>query len=207
MIDGPVLALDTATDVAVLGVVGGDHQALLSETRATPVAMLSEADAVLEESGVKAVELAGVVVGVGPGRYTSLRIGLASARAIATALDVPIAGVSTLRALAVGAPQALAMIDARRGEVFALQGEEIVCVAPAELEVAGTTCVGDGATAYRDELTARGAVVPGDDDPRHRVAPRNLARIADDYGAPASIEPLYLRVPDAERTRKEFPRA
>ena len=58
----------------------------------------------------------------GPGSFTGVRIGLATARGLALALGVPVAGVSTLDALAAGAPGAMPVVDARRGEVFVLQG-------------------------------------------------------------------------------------
>ena len=61
-------------------------------------------------------------MGTGPGRYTSLRMGLISARALSFSIGAPVAGVSTLAALAAGADGALPVIDARRREVFSLDG-------------------------------------------------------------------------------------
>jgi tRNA A37 threonylcarbamoyladenosine modification protein TsaB len=59
--------------------------------------------------------------------------------------------------------------------------------------------VGDGAVLYRAELEARGAEIPGDDDPRHIPWARYTAALAKDFGAADSAEPIYLRVPDAEK--------
>ena len=71
-----------------------------------------------------------IVVGTGPGSFTSLRMGLAASRALAFALDAQVAGVSTLEALAAGAPGALPVIDARRREVFTLIDASPVATPP-----------------------------------------------------------------------------
>jgi tRNA threonylcarbamoyladenosine biosynthesis protein TsaB len=139
---------------------------------------------------------------VGPGSFTGLRMGLATARAIAFARDLPVAGHSTLAALAAGAEGALPVIDARRREVFTLTADgEPVVLPPAELAPPeGRLCVGDGAVRYRETLEAHGAVVPPDDDPRHVPWARHHALLARGFGPAEAVEPLYLRVPDAERT-------
>ena len=132
-----------------------------------------------------------------------MRIGLAAARGLALALDLPGAGVSTLDALAAGAPGALPVIDARRREVFALVGGEPCVLAPDELDVdEGAVCVGDGAVRYRELLEAARRGRPAR---RRRAAPaaRALPRRARaaSFGPVDEIEPLYLRVPDAEQER------
>ena len=206
-----VFVLDTATDVAVFGIVDTVRGEVLAEGRERPVELLARADELFATGGLAPSDVNAVVVGIGPGRYTSLRIGVASARALATGLGVPIAGVSTLAALQRGAPDPMALIDARRGEVFARDHSaddgHVCCAAPSELRVDGRTCVGDGAIAYRDVLEARGALVPGDADARHQLAVHSLVQAAGEYGSTDAVEPAYLRMPDAERTRKEFPKA
>jgi tRNA threonylcarbamoyladenosine biosynthesis protein TsaB len=139
-------------------------------------------------------EIAGIVVGRGPGSFTSIRIGLAIARTLSLALDVPVAGASTLEAFAGATP----VIDARRGEVF-VPGPA-VC-RPDELEAAGLTLVGDGALRYRDVLESAGAVVPPDDDPVHLPDPLLLLERAGAFGPAALVEPLYVREPDARPQR------
>ena len=144
----------------------------------------------------------GIAVGIGPGSFTGVRIGLATARGLALGLGVPVAGVSTLDALAAGAPGAIPVVDARRGEVFVLQGEPRV-LPPAEVELhPGTVCVGSGAVRYRSVLEAAGAEIPADQDDRHVPRARFHAQLARDFGPAEAVEPMYLRVPDADKTTR-----
>lgn len=190
------LAFDTATSAATTALVrDGD---VLGEAVSRAVRVLADADQLLREGGVERSELTGIVVGTGPGSFTGLRLGLAAARGLALALEVPVAGVSTLDALAAGAPGAVPVVDAGRREVFTLrEGEPVVC-APQEL--GGELLVGDGALRYRTVLEERGAEVPPDDDERHLPRARFHAALARDFGAADEVEPLYLRIPDAERS-------
>ncbi|HEX7145558.1 MAG TPA: tRNA (adenosine(37)-N6)-threonylcarbamoyltransferase complex dimerization subunit type 1 TsaB [Gaiellaceae bacterium] len=121
-----ILAFDTATDVATSALVSDGE--VLGERTSRAVTVLEDIDALLRQAGAHTRELDGIAVGIGPGSFTGIRIGLATARGLALALGVPVAGVSTLDALAAGAPLALPVIDARRGEVFVLQGEPRVLV-------------------------------------------------------------------------------
>src|SRR4029453_5576052 len=112
----------------------------------------------LTGAGLRPADLDALAVGIGPGSFTGIRMALATARALALALGIPAAGVSTLAALAAGAPGALPVIDAKRREVFTELGGRPAVVAPQALELeAGTVCVGDGALRYRELLAARGA--------------------------------------------------
>jgi tRNA threonylcarbamoyladenosine biosynthesis protein TsaB len=189
------LAFDTATSAATTALVrDGD---VLGEAVSRAVRVLEDADDLLRASGIERSELSGIVVGTGPGSFTGMRLGLAAARGLALALEVPVAGVSTLDALAAGAPGAVPVVDAGRREVFTLvEGEPVVC---APREVRGELCVGDGARRYREVLEAQGAEVPPDDDERHLPRARFHAQLARDFGPAEALEPLYLRIPDAER--------
>ena len=189
------LAFDTATSAATTALVrDGD---VLGEAVSRAVRVLEDADGLLRSSGVERGELTGIVVGTGPGSFTGMRLGLAAARGLALALDVPVAGVSTLEALAAGAPGAVPVVDAGRREVFTLlDGESVVC---GPREVRGDVCVGDGALRYRGVLEELGAEVPPDDDERHLPRARFHAQLARDFGPAEDVEPLYLRIPDAER--------
>jgi tRNA threonylcarbamoyladenosine biosynthesis protein TsaB len=195
-----ILAFDTATDVATSALVDGEE--VLGERTSRAVTVLEDLDALLRQAGVHTRELDGLAVGIGPGSFTGVRIGLATARGLALALGVPVAGVSTLAALAAGAPGAVPVIDARRGEVFILQGEQRV-LAPENVEVQpGAVCVGSGAVRYRSVLEAGGAEIPPDRDDRHLPRARFHAALARDFGPAEAVEPLYLRVPDADKNRK-----
>ena len=122
------LAFDTATDVATSALLeDGD---VLGERTGRPQSLLEDVDALLADADAKPEELRRIVVGTGPGSFTGLRMGLAAGRALALALDVQVAGVSTLDALAAGAPGALPVIDARRREVFTLVDGQPVAVSP-----------------------------------------------------------------------------
>jgi tRNA threonylcarbamoyladenosine biosynthesis protein TsaB len=135
--------------------------------------------------------LEGIVVGRGPGSFTSIRIGLATARTLALALGVPVAGASTLDGYADGLP----VVDARRGEVF-VPGPR-VCK-PEELDVAGQVLVGDGAIRYRELFEANGATIAPDDDPVHLPDALLLVERAGAFGPAEKVEPLYVRDPDAK---------
>ena len=97
------------------------------------------------------------------------------------------------------------MIDARRGEVF-VPGPARASRRPSSSSRPGTVCVGDGAVRYRDVLEAAGAEVPPDDDARHLPRARFHARSRATSARPSALEPLYLRVPDAERSMRAVTR-
>ena len=195
-----ILAFDTATDVATSALVWDGE--VLGELASRPVTVLEDLDALLRRGGVRDSQLEGIVVGTGPGSFTGLRMGLATARTLAFSLDLGLAGVSTLDALAAGAPSATPVIDARRREVFALVDGRPVVASPTELSVEeDRSYVGDGAIRYRDVIEARGGVVPPADSEMHLPRARFHAELAGDFGLPDLIQPMYLRVPDVDRSR------
>jgi len=165
-----------------------------------------------------------LAVGVGPGTFTGVRIGVAAARALAGARRIPLVGVSTLRSLASGAARVhesdagvVAVIDARRGEAFAAawRGSDAglgaapvlgpAALAPAELERSvralgdGWLAVGEGAVLFRERLEAAGARVPADGDPAHLVCAAEHCRLAllEAPRRPEDVLPDYVRAPDA----------
>ena len=195
-----IVAFDTATDVATSALVWDGE--VLGELTSRPVSVLEDIDALLRRGGVRDSQLEGIVVGIGPGSFTGLRMGLATARALAFSLDLPLAGVSTLEALAAGAPGSVPMIDARRREVFALVGGGPVVLPPAELRIEpGRSYVGDGAVRYREVIESGGGSVPPGASELHLPRARFHAQLATDFGLPEQVQPMYLRVPDVDRTR------
>jgi tRNA threonylcarbamoyladenosine biosynthesis protein TsaB len=192
-----VLAFDTATETATCALVSdGD---VLGERRTSAGALLRDVEDLTVGAGVTPSAIDRIAVGRGPGRYTSLRMGLVTARVLSFALGAPVNGVSTLDALAAGAPGALPVVDARRREVFVL-ADGPACLAPEQLELEpGRLCIGDGAVRYRDVLERAGAEVPRDDDPRHIPWARYHAFLAVAGAGSSGAEPIYLRAPDADK--------
>jgi tRNA threonylcarbamoyl adenosine modification protein YeaZ len=183
-----IFAFDTATSVATCALlVDGELRGeRLTEARS----VLADADALLREAELEPAALDLLVVGTGPGSFTSIRMGLAAARGLGLALGVPAAGVSSLHAFAGGEP----VIDAKRGEVF-VSGPAVA--RPEELEVAGRRLVGDGAVRYRDVFEASGAEIPPDDHADHQPRAHLLVAHAGPAGPAEAVEPTYLRIPDA----------
>jgi tRNA threonylcarbamoyladenosine biosynthesis protein TsaB len=224
-----VLGIDTATsDVAVAATRAGE---LLWEGREQPgdgerprhsAALLGAVESALAAAGGwGAVDV--IAVGVGPGTFTGLRVGVATARALAQARGLELAPVGSLAALARGIPDrqarpGLALIDARRDEAFAglygpndeviwepfVAGPEELCERVATLPTP-PRAAGDGSLRFRDRLEAVGVEVFPDADPAHRMAARQVCGLAS--GAPRMrpdrVTPIYLRRPDAEVWREQ----
>ena len=121
-----LLAIDTSTHLGSVAVVDGGR--LLAEVSARVRArhgetLLPHVQHVLAQAGVSPGELGLIAAGLGPGSFTGLRVGVATAKGLALALGVPIIGVCTLRVLARGlgghGTLAVPVVDAHKGEVFA----------------------------------------------------------------------------------------
>jgi tRNA threonylcarbamoyladenosine biosynthesis protein TsaB len=196
-----ILSFDTATDVATACMSADGEVLAESATAGRSVGaqrLLDDVYGLLGRAGVSLDAVDVIVAGTGPGTFTGLRIGLATAQALGFALGIPVRGVSTLDALRHPAAVDVACIDARRGEVFcAGAGLEPQAITPQALAAAlpaGAVVVGDGAVRYRDLLD--GAEIPPDDSPLHVPHARHHAALHDVAGPP---EPCYLRAPDADR--------
>jgi tRNA threonylcarbamoyladenosine biosynthesis protein TsaB len=215
-----VVALDTASPSTVAGVLLAGGRVV--EARDDPPAgsrgehaarLLPLIEQARMQGGVEWGDVDRIAVGVGPGGFTGLRIGIATARALAQGHGLPLVGVGSLAALAAGAEGTVAaVLDARRGEVFAgvwQAGRELVApaaLAPerlaerlARLE-APVQAVGDGAVRFRAELERAGVAVPADGSSVHRIGAAPLCRLGA-VGEPAERDrllPDYLREPDAK---------
>jgi len=222
-----IVGFDTATDDVAVALTR-DADAIAERQLAPPdggrprhaSGLIAEIEAVVGEGGGwELVEAIGV--GVGPGSFTGLRIGVATGRALAQALAKPLVPVGTLEALARGIGERseaserlrLAVLDARRGQAFAALfgpgGEQVwapLVAGPEELaerlRSLARPCLagGSGALRFRRVLEAAGVAVLADPDPAHRVSARQVCDLAA-AGASAPIEsvrPIYLRPPDAE---------
>jgi tRNA threonylcarbamoyladenosine biosynthesis protein TsaB len=195
----PTLLLDTASDVLAVGLAEGPELAVgLTDEQHRAQALLALVDEVLERAGQPRSAVERVAVGTGPGGFTGLRVGIATARGLALALGVPLAGVSTLAAMAApalvdGANHVWASLDARRGERF-VQGftrrDDGVIQATGELLVLPTV--------EAEQAVGEGPVVVAG------PAPRGLAIVAAHaiFGDPRLVLPTYGRAPDATPPRR-----
>jgi tRNA threonylcarbamoyladenosine biosynthesis protein TsaB len=220
-----LLSIDTATAATAVGLALEGGKVL--EARDDPAAgerpghstrLLPLAAELLARAGLRWGELDRIAVGVGPGTFTGLRVGIATAHGLAQSSGAELVGVSSLRALALAAPAeetVLAAIDARRGEVFlagyhggmeilaprALAPDALADLLAEQYEPAcaeGWLANGDGAIRYRDAFERAGARVPEDGALLHRVSAAALCRLG--ASAPVAQEPVlpdYVRAPDA----------
>jgi tRNA threonylcarbamoyladenosine biosynthesis protein TsaB len=222
-----ILAFDTATAATTVALCG-DGQRIEARDDPPPSRRPGHVQRlmplivdVLDRGGAAWSDVDRIAVGVGPGTFTGLRIGIATARALAQVQRIPLVGVSTLRSLALNAGGAIvAVLDARRGEVFAAAwgsaGEQLLepqAIAPdrlvAELLAINqpALAIGPGAVAFRAVLERSGASIPDDSSELHRVTAINHCRLARELpgGAYGDVLPAYLRLPDAELARRSRP--
>jgi tRNA threonylcarbamoyladenosine biosynthesis protein TsaB len=224
-----ILGVDTATDCAVVGATADG--AVVREVSIGPgpggrprhsEVLLAEIERTIEAAGGWP-KVDRIAVGIGPGSFTGLRIGIATARALAQAQDLPLTPVGSLAALARGMSEdredrglALPVFDARRSEAFAAlfdEDEELwppFVASPDELSERvrdldrAALAAGSGALRFATELEAAGATVAPPEDPVHRVAARHVCAVGEAAveAPPDQIQPLYLRPPDAKRWRE-----
>jgi tRNA threonylcarbamoyladenosine biosynthesis protein TsaB len=203
-----VLGLDTCLASCSVAVLDGERVLAFAcevMARGHQERLAPMAQAVMAEAGLPFAALQRIGVTLGPGSFTGLRVGIAFAKGLAAALDIPAAGVGTLEALAADIPGfVFAAIDARRGQIYGQAFEDgralmapdalTVEVAAARLAELGmgrpATLVGSGA-ALLAGMVPQARVLPLDGADARQVARLAAAR------APGPLRPLYLRAPDA----------
>jgi tRNA threonylcarbamoyladenosine biosynthesis protein TsaB len=211
-----ILALDASTPVTTVALARGNGREVLAEVsltaRGASETLLPAIHAALDLAGEDLGSVGRVLAGVGPGTFTGIRIAAATARALSAGAGIPLSKNSTLDALAAPARSysgdVLAVLDARRGQVFACRYSEagpttgIYCLTPEELSVeGGPLVVGDGAVRYRGALSGLGRIPP-EDSPLHRVTAVGHVISADlSPVSPDELVPIYIREPDAEVRR------
>lgn len=211
-----LLAFDTATPAVTAAVHDTSSGATLAtadqvDARRHGELLLPTIDRVLRAAGTGKEQLGALVVGTGPGPYTGLRVGLATAAALGHALGLPVYGVCTLDGIARAARDAgltgafTVATDARRKEVYwarydadGVRVEGPAVDRPAELSerLGDLPAVGAGAALYPESFRA---LVPG--MPEHQSAAALAAHAAGELAAGRTLSaplPLYLRRPDAE---------
>jgi tRNA threonylcarbamoyladenosine biosynthesis protein TsaB len=220
-----LLGLDTSTAAATACVLRADGEAFedLPEPDALgrPPAHASElmpaVTRVMDRSGLDWADLDAVAVGVGPGSFTGLRIGVATARALAGASGLQLRPVSSLAALAQGIDHGsdsvvLPLIDAKRGELFAAayeRGRELWAPFAARPEEVARRvrearlaplAAGDGSIRFRRVLEAAGIRIAPDGSLAHVVRALHVCRLAATAPGepPEAVVPEYLRAPDAK---------
>jgi tRNA threonylcarbamoyladenosine biosynthesis protein TsaB len=214
-----VLGFDTATAATAVCVLRDDGEAFENEP---PAARLLEPPAharelmpaihmTMRRAGLSFHDLDAVAVGIGPGTFTGLRIGIATARGLVHASGLPLHPVGSLDALAAGADggSVLALIDAKRGEVFGGVFEDgdlkaaVFVTSPddaARRAPRGALAIGDGSIRFRENLEQAGIRVAPPDSSLHVVRGLHICRLAAEVSPvpPESVVPWYLRAPDAK---------
>ena len=224
-----LLGIDTSTAASAACVLRADGEvfevapepAALAARPAHASELMPAVADVMERADVDYGDLEAIAVGVGPGTFTGLRIGIATARALAAANGLQLRPVSSLAALAAGIeaeaetaaddpPSLLPIIDAKRGEVFAAEyargGDRRwgpLALRPEELAErvrAGPLAAGDGSVRFRRVLEAAGISVMPDESRAHVVRALHVCRLAAAVPgvAPQAVLPDYLRPPDAK---------
>jgi tRNA threonylcarbamoyl adenosine modification protein YeaZ len=199
-----VLVIDTATPAVTAAVVvrGADlavaGERITLDARAHAETLTPNVVAAVADAGLTMADLDAVVVGCGPGPFTGLRVGMATAAAYGHALNVPVHGVCSLDAIGIHTTGAVLVVtDARRREVYwarycdgrRIEGPDVA--APADVPVGDAECV----AGSPDQAALFGLPVIG---PAYPTATGLVAAVEDWDAEPAPLIPLYLRRPDAK---------
>lgn len=198
-----ILTIDTATPAVSAGVVSRADgfvttlaERVTVDARAHAEQLTPNALGALSDAGIVVDDLTAVVVGCGPGPFTGLRVGMASAAAFGHALGIPVHGVCSLDAIGIQTRgDVLVVTDARRREVYWARYRDGVRVhgpavnTPADVPADAAAVAGSPEHAALFELPRVDAVYPN---------PAGLVAVVADWDDPAPLVPLYLRRPDAK---------
>jgi len=218
-----ILGIETATERVSVAI--GGHEGVIglfevTKGRRHAETLVPAIDFTLRQAGIDLEEVSVVAVDVGPGLFTGMRVGLASATAIAQALRIPMIGISSLDLLAFTQQHAdkivVPVIDARKSEVFYAMyrpvpggvqrvvepqvGSVDDLVADLMARSDDSLLLGDGSRRYRDEIIEGfRCQIGGDDHPSAAplVQLAHAKALREDWVQPRDIEPIYLREPDA----------
>jgi len=219
-----ILGIETATERVSVAI--GGHEGVIglfevTKGRRHAETLVPAIDSLCRQSGIGLDEISVIAVDVGPGLFTGMRVGLASAKAFAQALRLPMIGISSLDLLAFPCRHAdrvvVPVIDARKGEVFYAMYRQVPggvqqvvapSVGPVEELVADllarsedVLCVGDGARRYGEEiLDGFHCEIGGDERPSAGplVQLAHARALREEWVNPREVEPIYLRAPDAQ---------
>jgi tRNA threonylcarbamoyladenosine biosynthesis protein TsaB len=221
-----ILGIDTATPQA--GCAIGGHEGVIasfssSKGKRHAETLVPAIDFMCRQAHVELDEIGAIAVDVGPGLFTGLRVGVAAAKAMASALRVPMVGVSSLDLLAFPLRwtnrRIVSVVDARRGEVFFASYRQVpggvqrlsepqVCTPDelcSEIVATGDEClaVGDGARRYAEQLCDLTRLEVADaglayPSPASLVQLAHARALREDFVKPWELQPVYLRKADAE---------
>lgn len=200
-----VLAIDTATPAVTAAVVRRDDtgiavagQRVRVDARAHAELLTPNVLASVAEADLRMADLDAVVVGCGPGPFTGLRVGMATAAAYGHALGVPVHGVCSLDAIGVlTTGEVLVATDARRREVYWARYRDGVRVEGPEVGAAADIAVGAADRVAGPPEVAAGFGLPGI-EPHYPTAAGLVAAVGNWAAEPGPLLPLYLRRPDAK---------
>lgn len=207
---GVILTIDTATPAVTAGLVRLDEagrptvlaERVTLDARAHAERLTPNVLAALDEAGLSMTDLAAVVAGCGPGPFTGLRVGMASAAAYGHALGIGVHGVCSLDAIGVAAPavsrgETLVVTDARRREVYWARYRDGVRVAGPAVSAPADVDLGDAVAVAGSPAHAELFGLPVLD--ARYPTPAGLVAAVRDWGSkPDPLVPLYLRRPDAK---------
>lgn len=219
-----ILGVETATEQ--VGVAIGGHEGVIAtfevaRGRRHAEILTPAIEFVCKQSDIDVAEIGCLAVDVGPGLFTGMRVGLATAKALALALRIPVIGISSLDLLAFPCRHTdrvvVPVIDARKAEVFwamyrqvpgGVQQVSAPTVGPVDDLVADllarsqdVLCVGDGAERYRDDIMEgyRCEIsAPVHPSAAALVQLAHAKALREEWVRPDEIEPVYLRAPDAQ---------